>query len=109
MALDSVFGRVARWFVCKAKIQIWVNFGGPWNGKCWHNLWPFGIPWFTLRPFGIFSVPFAYFPPELVFCTKKNLATLVFSQSLSQIFCQRQKCCSKIDLNDASDTSINLQ
>jgi hypothetical protein len=22
MALDSVFGRVARWFVCKAKIQI---------------------------------------------------------------------------------------
>jgi hypothetical protein len=25
--------RVARWFVFKPKIQIWVNFGGPWNEK----------------------------------------------------------------------------
>jgi hypothetical protein len=23
------------------KIPIWVYFGGPWNGKCWHILWPF--------------------------------------------------------------------
>jgi hypothetical protein len=20
------------------KSQIWVNFGGPWNGKCWYIL-----------------------------------------------------------------------
>jgi hypothetical protein len=26
--------RVARWFVFKPKIPIWVNFGGPWRGKC---------------------------------------------------------------------------
>jgi hypothetical protein len=26
--------RVARWFIFKPKIAIWVNFGGPWNGKC---------------------------------------------------------------------------
>jgi hypothetical protein len=25
------------------KSQIWVNFGGPLNGKCWYILWPFGI------------------------------------------------------------------
>jgi hypothetical protein len=25
------------------KSQIWVNFGGPLNGKCWCILWPFGI------------------------------------------------------------------
>jgi hypothetical protein len=36
--------RVARWFVFKPKIQIWVNFGGSWNGRCWYVLW-------TLRPF----------------------------------------------------------
>jgi hypothetical protein len=26
--------RVARWFVFKPKLPIWVNFGGPLNGKC---------------------------------------------------------------------------
>jgi sorbitol-specific phosphotransferase system component IIC len=26
--------RVARWFIFKPKITIWVSFGGPWNGKC---------------------------------------------------------------------------
>jgi hypothetical protein len=25
------------------KSQIWVNFGGPLNGKCWYILRPFGI------------------------------------------------------------------
>jgi hypothetical protein len=35
--------RVARWFIFKPKLQIWVNFGGPWNGKYWHILWPFEI------------------------------------------------------------------
>jgi hypothetical protein len=25
------------------KSQIWVNFGGPLNVKCWYILWPFGI------------------------------------------------------------------
>jgi hypothetical protein len=35
--------RVARWFILIPKIPIWVNFGGPWNGKCWYVFWPFGI------------------------------------------------------------------
>jgi hypothetical protein len=26
-----------------AKIPIWVYFGGPWAGKCWHILGPVGI------------------------------------------------------------------
>jgi hypothetical protein len=30
--------RVARWFVFKPKIQIWVNFGGSCNGRWWHIL-----------------------------------------------------------------------
>jgi hypothetical protein len=34
--------RVARWFILRPKIPIWVHFGGPCNGKCWYNLWPFG-------------------------------------------------------------------
>jgi hypothetical protein len=30
--------RVARWLVYKPNIPIWVNFGGPWNGKCCYIL-----------------------------------------------------------------------
>jgi hypothetical protein len=47
--------RVARWFVFKPKIPIWVNFGGHWNGKCcysltiiWNILWPFAIMYGSL-------------------------------------------------------------
>jgi hypothetical protein len=41
--------RVARWFIFKQKIPIWVNFGGPLNGTCFYILWSFEF----LRPFGI--------------------------------------------------------
>jgi hypothetical protein len=30
---DDLGSRVARWYIFKPKIQIWVNFGWPWNGK----------------------------------------------------------------------------
>jgi hypothetical protein len=39
----GVSHRVARWYIFKPKIPTWVNFGGPWNGKGWYILWPFGI------------------------------------------------------------------
>jgi hypothetical protein len=58
--------RVARWFVFKTKIPIWVNFGGSCNGKSWYVLWPFGVfycfwiyfraPGYILWSFGIFSL-----------------------------------------------------
>jgi hypothetical protein len=35
---DGVFCRIF-----KTKIPIWVNLGGPWNGKGWCILWTFGI------------------------------------------------------------------
>jgi hypothetical protein len=35
--------RVARWFVFKPKIPIWVNFGESCHGKSWYILWPFGL------------------------------------------------------------------
>jgi hypothetical protein len=50
--------RVARWYIVKPKFPIWVNFGGPWNGKDWYILWHFGICicitaiWYILLPFG---------------------------------------------------------
>jgi hypothetical protein len=34
---------VARCLFFKPKIPIWVNFGGPLNGKCWYILLPFRI------------------------------------------------------------------
>jgi hypothetical protein len=72
--------RVARWFVFKPEIQIWVNFRGPWIGKNGYILWPFGIfyghlgyfmtIWYILCSFGTFV-------PVLVSWTNKNLATLL--------------------------------
>jgi hypothetical protein len=35
--------KVARWLYFKPKIQIWVNFVGYCNGRCWYSLRPFGI------------------------------------------------------------------
>jgi hypothetical protein len=56
--------RVARRFVFKPKIQIWVNFGSTCNGRFWYILWPFGTfsdhvvyfiaLWYILWSFGIF-------------------------------------------------------
>jgi hypothetical protein len=57
----------------RPKIQICGIFLGPWNGKCWHILPPFGIfmtIWYSLWSFGTLF-PFWYF------WTRKNLATLV--------------------------------
>jgi hypothetical protein len=66
VAVGSEF-RVARWYVFKPKIPIWLNFGRPWNGKCWHILWPFGN-----------LVALWYIFPRLgKLCREKSLATLV--------------------------------
>jgi hypothetical protein len=69
------------------KIQIWVNFRGPLNGKCLYSLWPFGIfcsdlgyfmtIWYNLYSFGTFFT-------VLVSCTKKNLATQLLSVQVSR-------------------------
>jgi hypothetical protein len=39
----EIGARVARWYIFKPKIPIWVNFGGPWNGKVCYILCPLGI------------------------------------------------------------------
>jgi hypothetical protein len=33
--MEIIYSRVARWFIFKPKIPIWVKFGGPWNKKCY--------------------------------------------------------------------------
>jgi hypothetical protein len=58
--------RVARWFVFKPKIPIWVNFAGSCYGKSRYILWPFGllyshwkyfmVIWYILWWFVIFFV-----------------------------------------------------
>jgi hypothetical protein len=35
--------RVARWYIFRPKIPIWVIFGGSCNGRCWYILWTFGL------------------------------------------------------------------
>jgi hypothetical protein len=71
-----VNNRVARWFVFKPKIQIWVNFGGSCNGRCWYILWTLS-PFYSLLLYFMDIWKFGIFFQVLVFCTKKNLSTLV--------------------------------
>jgi hypothetical protein len=66
--------RVARWYIFIPEIPIWKYFEGPLIAKCWYNLWPFVI-WNILCPLSYFVV-MGYISPVLVYCEKKNLATL---------------------------------
>jgi hypothetical protein len=66
MPLFLLLSRVARWFVFKPKMKIWVHFRGSCNGRCW--------------TFCIVRGNLVYFFPVLVFWTKKNLATLLLSR-----------------------------
>jgi hypothetical protein len=75
--------RVARWFVFKPKIPIWVNFGVSCNGKSWYILWPFCLLfcyWKYFRAIWYILWSFSIFFHVLVFCTKKNLATLILNE-----------------------------
>jgi hypothetical protein len=65
---------VARWFVFKPKIPIWVSFGGSCYAKYWYILWPFGLVyghwkyfmaiWYILWKLGIFSPVFGILDQE---------------------------------------------
>jgi hypothetical protein len=73
--------RVARWYIFKAKIPVWVNFLGSCNGRVgifyghlvyftavWYISRPFGIFW----PFGMICVNLAYFARLGIFGPKKS-------------------------------------
>jgi hypothetical protein len=67
-------------YIFKPKVQIWVNFGDSWNGRCRHILCPFGIfysqlPYYMAIWFIFWLI--SIFIPVLVRCSKKILATLV--------------------------------
>jgi hypothetical protein len=60
---EKVSTRVARWYIFKPKIRIWVNFGRSCNGRCWVFLGPscllhgqmvyFRAFWYSFVRFGI--------------------------------------------------------
>jgi hypothetical protein len=83
MGCEGVHARVARWFVFKPKISIWVNFGGPyidWKMLIYFLATVFGI---VYRHLGYFITilyilcSFGTFYRFWVSFTKKNLATQV--------------------------------
>jgi hypothetical protein len=51
---------VARLYIFKPKIPIWVNFGGSCNRRCWYILWPFGLLYCNLVYFAV--IWYTYFP-----------------------------------------------
>jgi hypothetical protein len=66
---DLVLTRVARWYICKPKIPIWVNLGGSCNRDgvifyvhfvyfkaILYSLWPFRIIHGRLVPFSRFGL-----------------------------------------------------
>jgi hypothetical protein len=77
--LNEMGSRVARWFIIKPKIPVWVFFGGPKIGKSLYIPWQFSN---ILRTLGIFYDRLVHFEfiwcifSFLVSCAKKNLATL---------------------------------
>jgi hypothetical protein len=94
---DDTGIRVARRFVFKPKIQIWVNFGWSCNGRSWYILWTLG-PFYEVFCYILWTLAKVRgnFFPVWVFCTKKNLATLmgiiavgkeIWKQNLFRIFC----------------------
>jgi hypothetical protein len=66
--------RVARWYIFKPKIPIWVNFGGPWNLKGWYILWPFAIFYGHSVYFMVIGYIFTRFGTYVV--SRYNMATL---------------------------------
>jgi hypothetical protein len=55
-------------------IQIWVNFGGTYSGKCWYILWtlgPFYGLLYILWAFGKVSDNLVYFSPFWYFVLRK--------------------------------------
>jgi hypothetical protein len=72
-----LLGRVARWYIFKPKIPIWVNFGGPYNGKCWYIVWSF---WNILRLLVyvmvilvMFDIVLYIFPRFGILCQEKSV------------------------------------
>jgi hypothetical protein len=55
-------GRDARWYIFLPKIPIWLNFGVPWNGKCWYidanDICTY--VWYILRPLVILYFHLVY-------------------------------------------------
>jgi hypothetical protein len=51
------------------------------EGMFYGQLVHFTVIWYILWPLGIFYCYLLYFPPVLVCCSKKNLATLFHSSS----------------------------
>jgi hypothetical protein len=73
----------------KPKIPIWVNFGGSCNGRCWYIIWSIGL-FYGYMVYFVANVYilglFVMFFPALVYCNKRNLATLVQQEKNSQFF-----------------------
>jgi hypothetical protein len=57
------------------------KFLGPWNRNVCYSLWPFGIYYGSLVHIIVIwkiNSNLVYFPPVLVSCVKKNLATMLY-------------------------------
>jgi hypothetical protein len=83
------FSRVARWFIFKPKIQIWVNFLGLWNGKCLYVYWSFGkltAIWYFLGPIDNLVVIWYILPRFGILCQEKSGNPVLLHKDLIRDF-----------------------
>jgi hypothetical protein len=72
--------RVARWYIFKPKIPIWVNF----SASCKERCWPFYCHFVYFMAIWYVFGSFWYIFPVLVCCAEKNLATLRISMRVKR-------------------------
>jgi hypothetical protein len=68
------------------KIPIWVYFGWPWNGKCWHV---FIDIWSILGQFCTFYGPLVYF--VVIWCILRRFGMLLQEKSGSPAWKGRRR------------------
>jgi hypothetical protein len=69
---------VARWYIFKLKIQMWVYFGRHCNGRCWYVYGHFvcsTAKWYIFWPFGMYFLWYIF--PTFGMLYRQNLATLL--------------------------------
>jgi hypothetical protein len=88
--------RVARWYIFKPKISIWVNFWGPLNGKCWYTFGPLGnllVIWYIFLRFGKLYQEKSGKPvgDHQNYFTLRETRVGAVTSSLNGIFCTHKK------------------
>jgi hypothetical protein len=81
---------VARWYIFKPKIPLWVNFGGSYNGRCCYMLSTFGLFYgqsVYFMPISIYFIVIWYIFPQFLYVVPRKIWQPCFAFAMIQ--CRR--------------------